>query len=139
MSLPPKTEGQGTIVGAGVKLTGALKDHNDIMVFGRVEGEVTSESNVFIGETALIKGPITAKAITISGKVLGSIEGKEKIEMDPTGFVNGSLITKELIIKSGATFIGKSAMPDKSKGVEDVDLSGKEPTETTETSETKEK
>ena len=123
MSLAPKTEGQGTIVGAGVKLTGALKDHNDIMVFGRVEGEVTSESNVFIGETAVIKGPVNANAITISGKVHGSIDGKEKIEIDPTGLVNGSIVTKELIIKSGATFIGKSTMPDKSKGIEDIDLS----------------
>lgn len=136
MSLAPKTEGQGTIVGAGVKLTGALRDHNDIMVFGRVEGEVASESNVFVGETAFIKGPISAKAITVSGKILGSVEGKEKIEIDPTGFINGSITTKELIVKSGATFIGKSTMPDKNKGVEDVDLSErKEPAESTETKE----
>lgn len=102
--------GPGTIVGANVKLTGTLKDANDITIFGNVEGEVISDKNVMLEENASIKGPITAQVITVSGSVNGSITAQEKLEITPTGKVTGSITTRDLIIKSGAQFDGKSAM-----------------------------
>ncbi len=108
----PVASGAGTVVGSNVKLTGILKDTNDIIVHGTVEGEVVSEHNVTITETSEIKGPITAANITIAGKVTGNIQASQKLEILSTGRVYGSIATKELIIKSGAIFIGKSVMPE---------------------------
>jgi cytoskeletal protein CcmA (bactofilin family) len=102
--------GPGTIVGSNVKLTGTLKDANDITIFGQIDGEVISENNVMIEENATVKGPITAKTITISGTVNGSITAEVKLEITPSGKVNGSITSRDLIIKSGAQFDGKSAM-----------------------------
>jgi cytoskeletal protein CcmA (bactofilin family) len=108
--------GPGTVVGTNVKLTGTLNDVNDITVNGRVEGEIISEKNVAITETASVKGPITAKIIHISGKVDGAITANEKLEISPTGKVYGSITTKDLIIQSGAIFVGKSnTLRDKSE------------------------
>ncbi|EKD56476.1 MAG: hypothetical protein ACD_58C00177G0010 [uncultured bacterium] len=128
------TSGPGTIVGANVKLTGILKDANDITIFGHVEGEVISDKNVMLEENASIKGPITAQVITVSGSVNGSINAETKLEITPTGKVTGSITTRDLIIKSGAQFDGKSAMiksksdGSKTKVVEEVedDLKGDE-------------
>lgn len=100
--------GPGTVVGANVKLTGTLKDVNDITVHGQVDGEVISEKNVIVTETASIKGPVTAEVITISGKVNGAITANQKLEIQPTGKVYGSIVTSDLIIHSGAIFVGKS-------------------------------
>lgn len=105
--------GPGTIVGANVKLTGVLKDTNDITVHGKVEGEVISEHNVTITETADIKGPISAQNVVVAGIVSGSILAVQKIEILPTGKVYGAITMKDLTIRSGAIFIGKSSMPDK--------------------------
>lgn len=102
--------GPGTIVGANVKLTGVLKDANDITIYGQIDGEVVSEKNVLIEEKASVKGPITATIVTVSGQVTGSINAQTKIEITPTGKINGSITTRDLIIKSGAQFDGKSAM-----------------------------
>lgn len=107
--------GPGTIVGANVKLTGTLKDANDITIFGQVDGEVISEKNVMLEENSSVKGPITAQIVTVSGQVNGSIMADTKLEITPTGRVTGSISTRDLIIKSGAQFDGKSAMI-KSKG-----------------------
>lgn len=107
----PQT-GPGTIVGTNVRLTGILKDTNDITVHGKVEGEVVSDHNVTVSETAEIKGPITALNVTIAGKVTGSVTAAQKIEILPTGKIFGAITMKELIIRSGAVFIGKSTMPD---------------------------
>lgn len=125
------TSGPGTIVGANVKLTGTLKDANDITIFGHVEGEVISDKNVMLEENASVKGPITAQIITVSGSVNGSINAETKLEITPTGKVTGSIATRDLIIKSGAQFDGKSAMiksksDSKTKNVEEVKDSQKD-------------
>lgn len=103
--------GPGTIIGGNVILTGTLKDAGDIAIHGKVEGEITSERSVIVGETAEIKGPISGQIVTVAGVVRGSIDAGQKLELLPTGKVYGSISCRELIIRSGALFVGKSVMP----------------------------
>lgn len=104
--------GPGTIIGANVKLVGTLLDANEIIVHGRVEGEVTSEKMITITETAFIKGPVSADVIQVAGEIQGSVVASSKLELLPTGKVFGSITAKDLSIRSGAVFVGKSNMPD---------------------------
>lgn len=110
-----------TVVGSSVKLTGSLKDTSDIVVHGEVEGEVASDQNVIIGETARVKGPVAAQTISVSGEINnGPVEAKEKLEIHPTGKIFGNISTKDLIIHSGAIFVGKCSMPGgEQKGAEE--------------------
>lgn len=108
--------GPGTVVGANVKLTGVLKDINDITVHGKIDGEVISEKNVTVSETAEVKGPVSAQNVVVAGKVNGSITAIQKLELLPTARVSGSLTVKDLTIKSGAIFNGKSTMPADERG-----------------------
>lgn len=105
-----KPEETGTIVGASVHLTGSLKDSLDIVVYGSVEGEVESEQNIVVGESAKIKGPVTAKVVTVSGTVRGQVTAHEKLEIMPGGKVSGNIVTSDLVIHSGAIFNGKASM-----------------------------
>lgn len=102
--------GPGTVIGTNVKLIGALRDVNDIAVHGTIEGEVISEKNVTIGETAQVKGPVTGQIVMVAGTVRGAVEALNRLEVLPTGKVYGNIMTKDLIIRSGALFIGKSTM-----------------------------
>lgn len=106
----------GTIVGSSVHLTGVIKDSSDITIFGSVEGEVNSESKVVIEESAYVKGPVTANEIILSGFVNGTVTAKEKLELNTSGTIKGNIETGDLLIHSGATFIGKCNMPDKKNG-----------------------
>ncbi len=72
---------------------------------------MSSDRSIVIGETAEIKGPITGQIITVAGFVKGSIDAEQKLEILPTGKVYGSISTRELIIRAGAIFVGKSTMP----------------------------
>jgi len=105
-----KEEEVSTVVGSGVHLTGTLKDQSDIVVHGTVEGEVKSDQNVVVGDSAKVKGPISAQVVSISGEVNGTIHAMDKLEIHPTGHVEGNIKTKDLIIHSGAYFAGKSEM-----------------------------
>lgn len=100
----------GTVVGANVKLTGTLKDVNDIIVHGQVEGEIISDRVVTVAETAKVKGPITATAVTIAGSVNGAVTASERLELLPSARLTGSIMTTDLSIKSGALFNGKATM-----------------------------
>ncbi len=114
----PNTSGPGTVVGANVKLVGTLNDASDIIIHGRIEGELISSQSVSVSETAHVKGPISAEVVSIAGKVTGSITATGKLEILPTGKVFGSITSKDLSIRSGAIFIGKCTMPEGEKEAE---------------------
>ncbi len=110
---PAGTDGvtsPGTVVGANVKLTGTLKDVNDITVHGQVDGEIISDRIVTVAETAKVKGPITATSVTIAGQVNGAVNASERCELLPSARVTGSIATSDLSIRSGALFNGKATM-----------------------------
>ena len=106
-----------TIVGVNVELKGSLHNTGSIQIHGRVIGDVSSDSSVIIGETAIVTGPITAKVVDVAGQVHGSITAENQIELQPKSLVKGDLATSRLSIKPGAVFIGKSQM---SSGGEEI-------------------
>lgn len=135
--------GPGTVVGANVKLTGIIKDANDITIYGQIDGEVISEKNVLVEEKASVKGPVTAKIVTVAGMVNGSINAETRLEVTPTGKITGSIATRDLIIKSGAQFDGKSNMirekQEEAKKAEKKEEVTEKPSEKKETAEKEEK
>lgn len=99
-----------TIVGAHVELKGSLHNQGSIQIHGQITGDVVSQATVFVGETAIVTGPITAKHVDVAGQVHGAITAEQHIELQPKSVVKGDLHTKQLSIKPGALFIGKSLM-----------------------------
>lgn len=127
----PAAEGQngpGTVVGVNVALSGTLKDQNDIIVYGMVDGEVVSDKSVSVGQTAQVKGPVRGVLVTIAGTVRGSIDASEKLEILETGKVYGSVATKDLVVRSGAIVVGKVIMEAGAEAAdEDGDKKAEEP------------
>lgn len=99
-----------TVVGAHVELKGSLRNRGAIHIHGHVTGDVSSDSTVLIGETAIVHGPITAKQVEVAGQVHGAITAEEQIELQPKSLVKGDLTTHRLSVRPGAVFIGKSNM-----------------------------
>lgn len=98
-----------TIIGQNVKLQGNLANQGAIQVNGTVEGQIESDSSVIIGSNALIKGPIRAKMVEVSGEVHGSITAEERVELNPKAKLVGDVATRNFVIKLGAIFEGKSS------------------------------
>lgn len=109
-----------TIIGLNVILKGNIKNTGSIQVNGTIEGEVRSDENIYIGDTAKVKGPVVAHIIEVSGEINGVIEASEKLEIKPTGKVTGDINAKSLIIHQGATFVGKSIMPAEGKSIASI-------------------
>lgn len=99
-----------TTIGSNVKIEGNLKNMGSIEVNGEVAGEIHSDENVVVGQTAKINGPIFAKNVTIAGEVVGPVAAREKLELLPSGQLEGDINMQLLVIQQGARFIGKSTM-----------------------------
>jgi cytoskeletal protein CcmA (bactofilin family) len=101
-----------TIISNGVKLEGKITSGGSIRVDGTILGDVISQGNITVGEHGDVNGQINAAIITIGGKVVGSVNAKEKLVLESKANLKGDLFTKILVVEAGARFDGKSNMGD---------------------------
>src|SRR5436305_8485558 len=96
------------ILSSDVEIKGSIKFQKELLIDGKVEGEINSEGVLTIGENADIRGEIKTKSIVVFGKVHGNITVNERCELKSKCVLQGDLKAARLIIEEGATFIGKS-------------------------------
>src|SRR5205809_6760233 len=96
------------ILSSDVEIKGSIKFQKELLIDGKVEGEINSEGILTIGENANIRGEIKAKAVTVYGKVQGNITVAERCERKAKPTLQGDRKAPRLTIEDGATFIGKS-------------------------------
>src|SRR5216110_3371213 len=105
---PMADHGGKDILSSDVEIKGSIKFQKELLIDGKVEGEINSEGVLTIGENANIRGEIKAKAVTVYGKVQGNITVAERCELKAKSTLQGDLKATRLTIEDGATFIGKS-------------------------------
>jgi cytoskeletal protein CcmA (bactofilin family) len=93
-----------------VEITGSIKFSNDLIIDGKIDGEVISDGSLTIGENALVKGMIKTKSVVVFGKVNGNIEVKEHCDLKKDAEIVGDIKAGTLSIEGGASFMGQSAV-----------------------------
>lgn len=96
------------VLSSDVEIKGTVKFTNDLVVDGRIEGEIQSEGNLTVGENARLKAEIKTGTVVVYGKVHGNIVANERVELKATAEVVGDIKAKTLSIEPGAIFVGKS-------------------------------
>lgn len=96
------------ILSADVEIKGSIKFTNELVIDGKVEGEINSAGVLTVGENAEIRGEIKTKSVTVLGKVHGNITVDERCELKARAVLQGDLKAARLVIEEGATFVGKS-------------------------------
>jgi cytoskeletal protein CcmA (bactofilin family) len=99
-----------TIISAGVLIEGKMSSNGNIRIDGTINGNVTADGNITVGENGEINGEINGEAVTVGGRVMGSVTAKEKLTLEAKSYLKGDLLTKILVIDAGAIFDGKSSM-----------------------------
>ena len=99
-----------TIISSGVVLEGKLKCSGNIRIDGSINGDIYAAGNITVGNSGKVIGEISAKDITIGGKVEGIVKAENKIILEAKSKLKGELITKILVIVAGAQFDGTSKM-----------------------------
>ena len=100
-----------TMIGPGTEIVGDLKIQGGIRVDGSVTGEIIAGGPITVGEKGEVEAPIIeASSAVIGGRVTGDVRAPEKILLESSAVVEGTLTTEVLIIEEGAQFSGSSDM-----------------------------
>lgn len=106
----PSASATRNVLSSDVEIKGTVKFTNDLVVDGKIEGEIHSEGNLTVGENARIRAEIKTSTVVVYGKVHGNLTATDRIELKASAEVVGDIKTKTLSIEAGAIFVGKSTV-----------------------------
>lgn len=96
-----------TRIGKTVTVTGEISGGEDVLVEGKVNGDIFIMSKLSIGISGAVNGKIEAQEVRISGKSTGEILARQKLDIASTGDVDGQLKTPRIIVEEGARLKSK--------------------------------
>lgn len=108
--LSSSVTGNKNILSSDVEIKGKLRFSNDLIIDGRIEGEVNSEGDLTVGENAQIVGNIRTRSVIVFGKVDGNITVTDRCELKQNAVLHGDVVAGKLAIEEGATFMGLSTV-----------------------------
>ncbi|MBX5493080.1 MAG: polymer-forming cytoskeletal protein [Chloroflexi bacterium] len=104
-----------TVVGRESSFDGKLRSEHSIRVQGEARGEIESKQAVYVEEGARVSAKIVAAEITIAGQVEGQLFSVGRVEIRPSGQVNGEINAASLVMQEGAFFDGQLKMKNRGR------------------------
>jgi len=105
MNMTPNAK---NVLSSDVELKGNLKFSGELTLEGKLEGEVSSDGVLNLGESGVINGNLNVSSIVVRGKINGNVFAKDKIEIKSKAEVFGDIRAAKLVIEEGVTFVGKT-------------------------------
>jgi cytoskeletal protein CcmA (bactofilin family) len=96
----------------GSKIVGKIFADSDFRIDGDVEGTITCNGKVVIGQKGYLKGSISCANAEIIGTVEGDIVVSETLSLRSTAVIHGDVRTKLLMVEPNAVFNGTCSMKD---------------------------
>ena len=94
-------------IGKSLKLKGEITGSEDLYIDGEVEGTVELKGNsLTVGPNGNVYADVSARSITILGRLQGNVKVGERTEIRKTGSFGGELLTAQIVIEDGAVFRG---------------------------------
>ena len=98
-------------IGKSITIKGDVTGEEDLVIEGHVEGRIDLKSHhLTIGPNGEILAEISAKQVTIIGRVVGNVSAAERVEICDTGRLEGDLRSPRLLIHEGAVLNGSVSM-----------------------------
>ncbi len=96
----------------GTVIKGNIQAGGDFRMDGILEGDITLNGKLVIGETGMLTGNVVCQNANIIGTVNGNVTVKELLALYSTAKVTGDIMINKLSIEPGATFSGTCRMLD---------------------------
>ena len=95
---------------ATLQVTGTIHSEEDLVIEGRVKGDVYVTGTLTISEQAQVEADIRGSHVHVRGTVRGTISASERIEMAVSSSITGNASANHIIIADGARFNGRIDM-----------------------------
>ena len=104
---PAQKAAPTTYLGPATSFKGELSCSESLRIDGRIEGRVTCDHTVAVGESGCVRAAIEGDTVVVAGEVLGNITASRKITLEGTARVTGDLCTPGIVIQEGAILEGR--------------------------------
>jgi len=105
---PETARGETTLIGTSIMIKGELSCGEDLYIDGQVEGTIDPKGNrLTIGPHGRVKANVNASAVVVQGKLEGSIQASDRVDLKQSAVVTGDIATQRISIDEGAYFKGR--------------------------------
>ena len=107
------TNGQGTgscVIGKNIQIRGKLSGSEDLVVEGRVEGNVALKNHLTIEQSGVVEADVEVRDLTVHGEMRGDIAADGTVSVTNTARVVGNIRAPRIILEDGARFKGSIEM-----------------------------
>lgn len=99
-----------TVLAEDIDFDGELSFKQPLLVKGRVSGQIRSESDLYVNESASVDATVSAATVSVKGTVTGDITATTRLELFASSHVSGNIRTGDLIVQSGCVLNGTCEM-----------------------------
>jgi cytoskeletal protein CcmA (bactofilin family) len=90
-----------------MQVKGELVGEINLDIEGRVEGRVVVQNHdVTVASGGRIEAEVVARSVLVLGRVLGDITASERVEIAPSGSVQGDIRAPRVTLADGSSFSG---------------------------------
>jgi cytoskeletal protein CcmA (bactofilin family) len=111
-----RSDGDTSFFGAKLSIKGKVTGSGNLIVMGKLDGEVTLAGEIVVAAPAVLNGEIKAVTLAVSGNVTGTLTAGEKIHLEKSAVVSGRMNTPRLSVADGAMFNGEVEMKKPAEG-----------------------
>jgi cytoskeletal protein CcmA (bactofilin family) len=101
-----------TVIGEKTKVSGNLEGDEDLLVKGRVEGNIKLSKTLHVESGGIIVADVDVKDCVVAGVVVGDITASDSVHITNGGRMVGDIKAPRVIIVAGAAFRGRVDMGD---------------------------
>jgi cytoskeletal protein CcmA (bactofilin family) len=98
------------VIGAKTVIKGEVTGDEDVLIEGRVEGQVRITRDLRVGPSGVVKATVEAQSVVVSGEVIGDCSATSRVEIQASGKLTGNIRAPKIVIAEGAMFKGNSDM-----------------------------
>ncbi len=103
-------------------LSGNLEVIGTLLISGRVEGNIISHDDIYIGKTAVINGDVTAKNAYIFGVVQGNVVADGSVYLATSSKLFGNIKSQSFVAEKGSTYKGTCETSENAQDMEKIKI-----------------
>lgn len=104
-----------SFIGETMVIDADITSDEDIIIEGKVKGNISVSKTLTIGKSGKVKAKIKAAVVRIIGEAKGNIIASEKVELLSLGRYTGNIQSQKLVVEEGAILNGNINQEKKTK------------------------
>ncbi len=103
-----------SVIDASMQVVGRVHSTAVVTVAGTVLGPVSADDQVIVRKGGRVEGDVEAREVVLNGEVHGSVDARERLEIQASAVVHGDLHAPRLMVQEGAVVDGDVSMAESS-------------------------